>query len=253
MSGTQLDAAIQAIVDRAVQNALQAYTASLPLPQRGQPGEPGIPGEPGAGTGNGNSGSRWIAADLGFFDPLYEGKSVASGAPPLEHSGKDSYFRDVHAFNDRAKELGVTKGAKMVRENLWLSPRGTAMKWWDTELSANEKRMSRMSEEGHDVTGIDEWITLLHGRFKEPPHVAMDTLMHEKYTIRDTVSRREPREYAQKILRLARDAGLSQLKNQLDIMFNGIDLEVRASDIRRPKDSTTLSEFLADMDDVKHD
>ena len=256
MSGP-LDPAIQAIVDRAVQNALQAYTASLPPPQRGERGERGQPGEPGPpgldATGNAAAGSRWNAADLGFFDPLYDGKSVASGAPPLEHSGKDSYFRDVHAFVDRAKEMAIIKGGKLVRENLWLSLRGTAMEWWNTELSANEKRMTRMSEEGNDDTGIGEWITLLHSRFKEPAHVAMDSLTKEKYTIRDAANRREPREYAQKMLRLARDAGLSQLKNQLDFIFNGIDLEIRSSDIRRPRDDTTLSSFLADIDDVKHD
>lgn len=77
--------------------------------------------------------------------------------------------------------------------------------------------------------------------------------MRERYTIRDAANRREPREYAQKLLRLARDADLSQLKNQLDLMYNGIELEVRQSDIRRPKDGTSLNDFLSDIDDVKHD
>ena len=259
MSGQQqLDPAIQAIVDRAVQTALQAYTASLPPPQRGEKGERGErgqPGESGADAGNiGNTSiNRWNAADLGFFDSLYDGKSVVSGASSLEHFGKDSYFRDIHAFIDRAKEMTIIKEPKMVRENLWLSLRGTVMKWWNIELFVNEKRMSRMLKEGHDALGIDEWVTLLHSRFKKSAHVTMNSLTKEKYTIRDAINRREPREYAQKMLRLARDADLTSLKNQLNFIFNGIDLEVRASDIRRFKKNTTLNDFLADIDDVKHD
>lgn len=47
--------------------------------------------------------SRWNANDLGFFDSHYDGKTVHSGAPPIEHTDKNTYFRNVHLFLNRAK------------------------------------------------------------------------------------------------------------------------------------------------------
>ena len=35
--------------------------------------------------------SQWHAVDLGFFDPIYNGKTVASGEP-IEHAGKNTMF-----------------------------------------------------------------------------------------------------------------------------------------------------------------
>ena len=68
----------------------------------------------------------WMANDLGFFDPNYDDKTVHTGAA-IKHAGKDTFFRDMHLFVDRAKQLGVTKGFKAVRDNLWLSLRGSVL------------------------------------------------------------------------------------------------------------------------------
>lgn len=93
---------------------------------------------------------------------------------------------------------------------------------------------------------------MLIERFKQPTNIAMDAILRERYTLKDASNHREPREYAQKILRSAKDAKLTDVRNQLDIIYNGLDPELRR-DIRRPKDTTTLQEFLADLDDYKHD
>ena len=34
---------------------------------------------------------RWYVADLGFFDPNYNGKSITTGEA-IEHAGKDTIF-----------------------------------------------------------------------------------------------------------------------------------------------------------------
>ena len=90
------------------------------------------------------------------------------------------------------------------------------------------------------------------GRFRLPANEAMDTILKERYTLRDASQRREPREFAQEILRASRDAGFTNVKNQLDVIYNGIDPELRR-DVRRPKERTTLSDFLEDIEDLKHD
>ena len=193
------------------------------------------------------SRERWNAGDVGFYDPLHEGKSVSS-ASPIEHTGKDTFFRDVDLFIERAKEVATVKGGEMVRNNLWTCLRGTALEWWTAEVSDNEKRLSKYGD-GND---LGEWSSLLVSRFKQPSHVAIDAVLRERYTMHDAGNRREPREYAQKILRSAKDAGLIGVKNQLDIIYNGMDPELRR-DLKKPRERTKLNDFLEELDDFKHD
>ena len=80
----------------------------------------------------------------------------------------------------------------------------------------------------------------------------MNALMREKYIIRDAINRRESREYAQKLFRLVKNVDLFQLRNQLDVIYNDIELKIRQFDIRRSKNDTSLNDFLSNIDDVKY-
>lgn len=62
-------------------------------------------------------------------------------------------------------------------------------------------------------------------------------------------NRREPREYAPKILRSARDAGMTQEHNQLGLIYNIIDVGVRAGDLRSPRQVITVNDMLMDLDE----
>ncbi|MCJ1228086.1 hypothetical protein MMC12_004747 [Toensbergia leucococca] len=72
-------------IDPAMQAAITAgiaqYLRENPLDQ-GPPGPPDPPGPPGNhgqdghDAAEGDRGSRWNPGDLGFFDPMYDGKSV---------------------------------------------------------------------------------------------------------------------------------------------------------------------------------
>ena len=217
-----------------------------PAGNDGQDGRDGIDGRDGTNAAGGSGGPpRWNPGELGFFDPNYDGKSVSTGSA-IEHAGKETYFRDVHLFIDRAKDIAAIKEAKTVRENLWMSLRGTALEWWTAEMSPAEKRLTILGD------SVDEWSTLLIARFKEPSNVAIDAVLRERYSLRDANSKREPREYAQKILRSAKDAGMSIVKTQLDIVYNGIDLELRR-DIKKPGADATVNSFLKELDECKHE
>lgn len=240
----------QNMIAQIVNQVIQAQAQNL-RGQPGPPGEPGpqgLPGPPGDGA---NAGSKWNARDLGFFNPRYDDKTLASGGAPIEHVGSDTYFRDIHLFITHAKQLVITKGGQLVRDNLWLNLKGDALDWWDGELSPQERRLARMSLPGEDE--LAEWTTLLLARFKEPSNVALESLMKEKYSIRNAADRREPREYANKIIRYAKDAGMVTVQNQLDAIYNGIDIDVRSGNLRRPKDGTTINDLLSDLDEFKHD
>ena len=94
---------------------------------------------------------------------------------------------------------------------------------------------------------------MLHNRFKQFINVAMNSLMQQRYTLRNVVVQRESREYAQKIIRLTKNADMINVLNQLNLIYNDIDVDVRTDTLRRLKDSTTINEMLSDMNEFKHD
>ena len=218
----------------------------------GPPGPPGPPGPSGpagvdgeTGAGHRNGVERWNPSDLGFFDPFYDGKSADTGQA-MEHAGKDTYFRDIHAFLDRIKDMARVKGAEKVRQNLQLSLRGTALEWYTSELTDGEKRLVSYGDE------TQEWCTLLLGRFKAPPSIGMATLLKASYNLYDAYKQREPRSFAQEVIRGAKIAQLGNVFNQLTIIRNGLDLEFRR-DIPEPTEATTLNSFLQELDRHKHE
>ena len=94
---------------------------------------------------------------------------------------------------------------------------------------------------------------MLYNRFKKSIYIIINLLIKKKYIIRDAVNRREPREYVQKMFRLVKNIDLIFLKNQLNFIFNKIDLKVQASNIRRFKNDIIFNNFLIDINNVKHD
>lgn len=99
----------------------------MPGPQ-GNPGQPGDLGPPGLdGSANTrNDASRFIASDIGFFDPFYNDKShdTASG---IKHADKDTYFRDITIFINQIKNITRVKKTELLRNNLQIYLRGEAL------------------------------------------------------------------------------------------------------------------------------
>ena len=133
--------------------------------------------------------ARWNTQEIGFFDPQYDGKTVYSETAPIEHTGKNTYFRDVHLFLNHAKQFVSIKKAEVVCENLWLSLRGTALSWWTNELFDTEHRIANYG------TDMNKWIKLLVKRFKQPSFVTMESLLKESYTLRDVSVKCEPHDF----------------------------------------------------------
>ena len=94
----------------------------------GPPGPPELSGPSGTASAASNSGfdHRFNPAEIDLFDPLYDGKSVATDGP-LELAGKDTYIRDVHLFIDRVENMARIRDPELVRNNLYACFRGIAM------------------------------------------------------------------------------------------------------------------------------
>ena len=237
-------------IQAAITAAIAQYVAQHP-PQpgpQGVPGPPGNPGAPGAPGAPGNDGSangrndtpRFVASDVGFFDPFYDNKSNDTG-PGVEHAGKETYFRDILVFIDRIKDVARVKGAELLRNNLQICLRGEALEWYTCQLTDGEKRLLTY---GNDVA---EWSQALLERFSPTKASGMATIVKERYSLNDAMRHREPCEYAMTIIRAAKVAKLGDVHNQLDIIWNGLDVEFQ-SDISPPTEATTLNQFLAVMD-----
>jgi hypothetical protein len=60
---------------------------------------------------------RWNSDDIDFFDSNFEGKS-AFIEEAIAHAEKDIYYRDVHVFVKRVKEMIIVLNLEIVRKNL---------------------------------------------------------------------------------------------------------------------------------------
>ena len=81
----------------------------------------------------------------------------------------------------------------------------------------------------------------------------MQTFVTQKYILRDAINRRKSKKYVQKIIRATKNVEMINVQNQLNLIYNDIDIEMRIDDLRRLKTKMTLNELLSDLNEFKHD
>ena len=219
-----------------IQGAVRGVASGPPAPAGPQRPQ-GTPAPP--ATNGGSSSDRWNPQEVGFFDPYYDDKTVATGGA-ITHAGKDTYYRDVHSFVDRIKDMATVKDAKLVRENLWTCLRGRAIKWWQSILTEDQKRLVKFGE------GVDEWARLLQNHFQETASEAMKTLTSTRYTYEDARRHNDPVDYALTITRAAKSTQ-STVFNQLYMIYNGLETEFRR-DLTIPTENTMMDAFLQEIE-----
>ena len=178
---------------------------------------------------NENVNDCWNSSDLEYFDSMYDDRFVSTESAS-KHTSKNMYFRDVHLFLEREKEMMILKTDELIQINLWLSLREDVLKWWYT-LDDIEKHIMKYENDN----SLDEWAQLLIKQFSQLSNVTIDSMLNEKYTLQDAFNRRKSRSFAQKIIQAVKDARLDNVKNQLNIMYNVIDLKLQR-DIKRLND-----------------
>ena len=62
--------------------------------------------------------ARWNPGNVGFFNPIYEDKSVTSNTTPIKYIPKETYFRNIHLFLEYARDIISIKKDNLVRTNL---------------------------------------------------------------------------------------------------------------------------------------
>ena len=191
-----------------------------------------------------NDNTRWNAEKLEFFDSMYDNKSINTGQV-MKHVEKNIYFRDVHLFIDRAKDMTVIHDEQFVRENLFICLKETTLQWYISKISTEIKELLRYEQE------LRYWTKQLLKRFKESADVFMTTILRERYIMKNARRRRESREYASIILRAAKSTELKSHVNQIAIIYNEFDFEFQR-DLIRSENVSSLNTFLREMNDFKH-
>ena len=113
------------------------------------------------------------------------------------------------------------------------------------KLFVIEKRIIRLKND------VEKWIILLIDKFKEFITIIIDVVFYKHYIMRDAIFRKEFWEYAQKILRSIKDAKITLIKNQFDIIYNDLNLEFRR-DVKKSENFIIVNAFLTILDDYKH-
>ena len=163
--------------------------------------------------------NKWNAFELEFFDSLYDEKS-SSIDNAIEHSDKDIYFRDVHIFIERIKDIAQIKDEISIRNNLYTCLRDTALTWYTFNLRDDQKRLIKLKK------NVEEWVKVLFKKFRQSFSTVMITVIRKKYTMNDAKRRKESIEYAQIIIRVVKSAKMS-VYNQIYLIYNELNLKFR--------------------------
>ena len=188
------------------------------------------------------SSIKWNSADIGFFDPHFNDKTIATTFA-MKHSEKDIYFRNIHLFLKRCSNIATIKGEQLVRDNLFICLRELTLQWYINKMISNVKTLVKYAPR------IEHWFAKLLARFKKKSNVALFILMKEKYIFENVRNQRESREYAFIILRATKSTNLAS-SDQISMIWNDLDVEFQR-DIHRSKEGTNLDDFLNALDEFK--
>ena len=173
-------------------------------------------------------------ADLGYFDPYLD---RAYGEGEIVSVEKDVYYRNVVLFVQRLQSLVTFRDAALVKANIATSLRGSALEWYNSELSNLDR----------DVVNNDpvvkSWINTLSHRFKVPASIALGLLTDETYSLDDAHARPSPAEYVRTIMRHGIRCNIVDVVNQLFFVYRGLAPELRVF-VSPPTKSTNAADFI---------
>ena len=187
---------------------------------------------------------QWNSKNVKYFDSNFEKKWTAI-EKTLTHSNKNIYYKNVHIFVKCIKKMTIVLETKQIRRNLFSCLCETILMWHIAELSNTTRRILIYEKK------IDEWMTILIVRFKPQASTITTDLFREKYIMKNARRFWKFKKYAQKIIKSVKSAKLNSIFNQLNVMYNGIDVKLRRN-LKRPLFTITLNDYFQKFDDFKN-
>ena len=154
---------------------------------------------------------RWNQTNLGYFDSHLDDK--AYDAREVVLVGKDVYYHNVVLFIQCIQNLVTFKGTTLVKNNIAISLRGSALEWYTSELS--DFNCDALNND----PGVKSWINTLSHRLKVPTSVALDLLTNEAYSLNNARARRPSAQYVRAIMQHGIGCNIVDVANQLSFAY----------------------------------
>lgn len=120
----------------------------------------------------------------------------------IKHADKNTYFRNVDLFIEKAKDIAIIQENQHVRDNLFTCFCESTLQWYTFEILSKAKQLIRYKKEN------DHWASQLLRRFRKSTNVLINTILKKRYTMKNTKRYRESREYVAKLYELSNSQSL---------------------------------------------
>jgi hypothetical protein len=138
----------------------------------------------------------------------------------------------------------IVLNSEIIRKNLSSYLRETTLVWHIFELFDVFRRILSYDE------NVNEWIQTLINWFKTQTITVTANLLKERYIMRNVEKNRELRKYAQTVIRWVKFVEMINFFNQLNIVYNDIDSELRR-DLKKSFKDITVDDYLQLLNDCK--
>ena len=181
-----------------------------------------------------NNTSQWKSKKLNFFDSLL---SISFDVDFMIKNDKNFYYRSVHLFCEKIKNLAITKKQKIVRVNLNICFRDFVFIWY----IATFNRLKRFDLRNFFLD--ENWIKKLIKRFKSNHSTVIDFFIVERYTVIDVRNERDSSKYVQQIINNVKNVNFFDVQQQLTWIWKNLNFDLKR-DISSSSKKTSINEFL---------
>ena len=183
---------------------------------------------------NNDENSFWRFENLNFLDFKL---STFFELDLMIKNDKNVYYRNVHLFCEKIRNLVATKNEKLIRINFNICLFDYALIWYISKL----KILSRA-----DLRNLfleNDWIKKFKLRFKFNHNAIIDALVFERYTLIDVRNDRESSNYVQQIVNHVMNVNFQNTHQQFTWTWKNFDFSLKR-DISTSNDITSLTNFL---------
>ncbi|KAL4982568.1 hypothetical protein BDW68DRAFT_182429 [Aspergillus falconensis] len=152
------------------------------------------------------------------------------------------YYKDVNIFCDRIRGIIDYKCEEIVKSNIQACLQGAALSWFTSQLTDLEKVALRTA------TLEVGWLSSLSKRFKPNPQQALQKLNALSYGYKDVQEGKTPQSFAEEVICLCQATEITSSYNQMSQIWTHLEAPLQR-DVPLPKPTTSLAEFLQDLEE----
>ena len=134
---------------------------------------------------------------------------------------KNFYYRNVHLFCEKIKNLIITKKQKIVRVNLNICFRNFVFIWYIAAFN----RLKRFDLRNFSLD--ENWIKKFIKRFKSNHFIVIDFFIVERYTIIDVRNERDSSKYVQQIINNVKNVNFFDAQQQLIWIWKNLNFDFK--------------------------